>query len=211
MSSNNSIRDRVATLIKRRDANKELSQLPKPILNTAEEVTFHIRKIALEQRNAMVPDTDSNKKKLKTTLPSVERCKTFHLPQAETELFLHAEKWHFHEDNNDDYILPCFEPASVPVGKTIGEYFDLEYFSPAWNCIGEADDGYKFLMCVDPESSEFGDLKVFHSGGGPAAIEIVCSENENENGEKFLNLLETDASFFFWRIKDPWIWRIVLL
>ena len=56
-------------------------------------------------------------------------------------------------------------------------------------------------MCVDPESSEFGDLKVFHLGGGPAAIEIVCSENENEIGEKFLNLLETDARFIIFENK----------
>ena len=66
------------------------------------------------------------------------------------------------------------------------DYFEdvtFKYYRPAWIIMGDVDCGNTFLMCIDPESKEFGDLKTFHNCGDPECIKMVCDESNHENGE----------------------------
>ena len=42
---------------------------------------------------------------------SKEKCNTFRLPEAATELFLHAEKWYFFQGDEKLGEGPCFTPT----------------------------------------------------------------------------------------------------
>eukprot|EP00588_Corethron_pennatum_P022314 CAMPEP_0194320206 /NCGR_PEP_ID=MMETSP0171-20130528/16575_1 /TAXON_ID=218684 /ORGANISM="Corethron pennatum, Strain L29A3" /LENGTH=511 /DNA_ID=CAMNT_0039077687 /DNA_START=306 /DNA_END=1841 /DNA_ORIENTATION=+ len=210
-AASSSIRDRVANLVARRESKDEFSRLPPPIFTTAEEVTAHVRRYAEVKRNRMAIGLEKkirnvherNQKKWKaelSRLPSHERGQTFRLPEAATELFLRVEKWHFYDQYSND--LPLFMPSSCEDPQLPSFFFDfydgtLEHYSPAWIGIGQAFDGYYFLMCIDPESKEFGNLKGWHDGGGPESIDMFCDESHHENGENFLRFLERDAEIFF--------------
>merc|ERR1740124_1617924 len=208
-AASSSIRDRVANLVARRESKDEFSRLPPPIFTTAEEVTAHVRRyvavkrnrmaIGLEKkiRNAHEHDREQWKAEL-SRLPSHERGQTFRLPEAATELFLRVEKWHFYDCYSNG--LPLFVPSSCedPQLPSFDDFYSgaLEHYSLAWIDIGEAFNGYYFLMCIDPESKEFGNLKGWHDGGGPESIQMVCDESNHENDENFLRFLEREAEIF---------------
>jgi len=219
-----SIRDRVSDLVARIESDDKFSRLPPPIFTTAEEVTAHVRRHVAVKRNRMAmglekwirsltldmtvnPNFRYDGKRLNSEwckaelsdLPSHERGQTFRLPEAATELFLRAEEWHCHDEYNIS-DSPMFVPMSCedPTLPTFDDWYygTSQYYSPAWIDIGNGFNGYYFLMCIDPESKEFGDLKGWHDGAGPEGMKMVCDESNHENGENFLRFLERDAEFF---------------
>jgi len=183
-------------------------RLPPPVFATVDEVTAHVRRHAVAKRNYAATGLENAKASLNalSRLPSVERCQTFRLPEAATELFLRAENWHFRDY---DKTLPLFVPSSFEKNFEDFDIYDdidvfnmfyddtLEYYSPEWIEIGVAEyEERVFLMCIDPDSKEFGHRKSFHYGGGSESIEMVCDESNYENGKNFLRFLERDAEIF---------------
>ena len=82
--------------------NRVLKKLPKPIFQSADDVTAYIRKYALETRAALG--------RSETWEPTEEKCNTFRLPEAATELFLHAETWYFFRGDENRCDGPWFIP-----------------------------------------------------------------------------------------------------
>jgi len=212
------IKERVANLMKiikendREEINyiETVKKLPKPVFQSADEVTAYIRKCALEKRDALeksrgdyickcvlekkraaLYDDFSNYQKYQV---SKEKCNTFRLPEAATELFLHAEKWYFFRGDEQLGDGPCFTPT--PYDKYNGGIDLRDELAAAWIEIGGANDGWVFEMCIDPESTEFGNIQSWHDGGGPDSAYNILSEKGHKNGERFLIYLEEYAKRF---------------
>jgi len=148
-------------------------------------------------------------------LPSVERCQTFRLPEAATELFLRAENWHFRDY---DKTLPLFVPSSFEKNfdDDIDEFDDfyddtLEYYSPEWIEIGVAEyEERVFFMCIDPESKELGHLRAFIMGVVPNLLKWFVTKVIMKTVKTFYDFWnETQRSFP--KRRDKWKGMIVSL